>query len=93
MINARQKKTIINKLSPYKPSLIGIFGSFARGENTKSSDLDILVDFKSRINLLDLIGLENELSESLKVKVDLITKKAVSPLLLPYIIRDLVKIF
>ena len=38
--------TIINYLSPYRPERIGIFGSFARHEEKKDSDIDILVKFK-----------------------------------------------
>jgi predicted nucleotidyltransferase len=52
---------------------VGIFGSFARGENKKGSDIDILVEFKDTPSLLALIRLENELSEILGTKVDLVT--------------------
>ncbi|MFC1733807.1 nucleotidyltransferase family protein, partial [candidate division KSB1 bacterium] len=42
------------------------------------SDLDILVKFKNGITLLKLIKLENELSEKLGVKVDLVTEGAIT---------------
>ncbi len=44
---------IINYLRPYDPERIGIFGSFARKEETPDSDIDILVKFKETLSLLD----------------------------------------
>lgn len=68
---------IISTLREFNPERIGIFGSFARNENTPDSDLDLLVKFKSAITLLQLIKLENDLSEKLGVKVDMVTEGAV----------------
>jgi predicted nucleotidyltransferase len=56
--------------------MIGIFGSFARGENTKKSDLDILVEFKDPPSLLTLIKAENDLTDLLGIKVDIVTTGA-----------------
>jgi hypothetical protein len=60
-------------LKNFNPSKVGIFGSFARGENKKGSDIDILIEFKNPPSLLELIRIENELSELLGCKVDLVT--------------------
>jgi len=60
-------------MKKFDPQKVGIFGSFARGDNKKGSDLDILVEFKNTPSLLALIKLENDLSEILGTKVDLIT--------------------
>ncbi len=68
---------ILNHLHEYNPVKIGIFGSFARGESEKDSDIDILVEFKNSPSLLTLIRLENELSDLLGIKVDLITTGAI----------------
>ena len=70
------KNIILSQLKDYNVLKIGIFGSFARGENKKDSDLDILVEFKDSPSLLTLIKLENELSEILGIKVDLVTTGA-----------------
>ena len=56
--------------------MVGIFGSFARGDNKKGSDIDILVEFKESPSLLTLIKLENYLSTILGFKVDLVTTGA-----------------
>jgi predicted nucleotidyltransferase len=70
-------KIILSHLKNYNPLKIGIFGSFARGENKKESDIDILVEFKESPSLLTIIKLENDLSEILGIKVDLVTTGAI----------------
>lgn len=92
MISIDQQNIIVQILAPFKPTEIGIFGSFARDENNDSSDLDILVQFGKRLNLFDLIDLENKLSEALGIKVDLVTRNALSPFIKPFIEKDLRKI-
>ncbi|MCX6326136.1 MAG: nucleotidyltransferase family protein [Bacteroidia bacterium] len=70
------KNIILSHLKGFDPIKVGIFGSFARGDNNKGSDIDILVEFKEAPSLLTLIKLENDLSEILGVKVDLVTTGA-----------------
>jgi len=60
-----------------------VFGSVLRGEDSESSDLDILVDPAPRTSLLDLAGLEIEIAARTGVKVDLLT-----PNCLPEKFRD-----
>ena len=67
---------ILSHLKEFNPVKVGIFGSFARGDNKKGSDIDILVEFKESPSLLTLIKLENDLSTILGVKVDLVTTGA-----------------
>jgi len=62
-----------------------IFGSYARGENNSASDLDTLVDLGMRVNLLEFIGIEQDLSEMLGIKVDLVTEQYLNPLVRPYV--------
>ena len=87
------KNIILSQLKDYNVLKIGIFGSFARGENKKDSDLDILVEFKDSPSLLTLIKLENELSEILGIKVDLVTTGALkNKRIIKSIKRDLINI-
>lgn len=59
---------------------LGVFGSYVRGEQTPDSDLDLLVEFDPRpLTLLQFIALEYELSDELKIKVDLVEKSALKP--------------
>lgn len=71
----------------YHISKIGIFGSYVRNEQSKSSDIDILVDFSKPISLFEFIDMENRLTELLKMKVDLVSRKALKP----YIGRRILK--
>ena len=92
MITELQKDIIKRIVGKFNPKYIGIFGSYARNESGENSDLDILVEFKYRMNLLDIIGLEQLLSEKLGVKVDLVTTASLNELIKPYIEKDLVRI-
>jgi uncharacterized protein len=76
MVPSEVKNLILSRLKEFDPQKVGIFGSFARGENNKGSDIDILVEFKKIPSLLALIKLENDLSEILGTKVDLVTTGA-----------------
>ena len=89
MITKEQENKIITCIMPFHPTKIGLFGSYARNENTSKSDMDILVQFKQTVNLFDIIGLEIELSEKLGVKVDLITDKSIHPEIKKYIDKDI----
>jgi len=70
-----------------------IFGSFARGEDKKGSDLDMLVEFNEPKGMFHRIGLKYELEKILGKKVDLLTYNAINPLLKEYIYKDEIKIY
>ena len=74
-------------------SFIGVFGSFARGESTADSDIDLLVRFSEMKSLLDLVRIEREFSEALGRKVDLLTEASISPYLRDEIKRELKVIY
>ena len=54
----------------------GIFGSYARGDYNKNSDIDILVKTKKRTSLIDFIGIKHAAEDILKKKVDLVEYSA-----------------
>jgi predicted nucleotidyltransferase len=76
MVSSEITNIILIRLKKFDPQKVGIFGSFARGDNKKGSDIDILVEFKKIPSLLALIKLENDLSEILGTKVDIVTTGA-----------------
>jgi predicted nucleotidyltransferase len=76
----------------YGIKVVGLFGSYARREHRKRSDLDLLVDIVRPISLLELIGAELYLSEVLGVKVDLIPKRGVREELRETIFREALSI-
>ena len=92
MISLQQENVIKAVTQKLKPTLLGIFGSYARGEENEKSDLDILIDFETKVNLIELIGIEQEISELLGVKVDLVTLRSVNASLKPYIESDLIRL-
>ena len=69
---------------------IGIFGSYVKNENTLQSDLDILVEFTKIPSLLKFVGLEIFLSDLLGVKVDLVMKEALKPVIGSYILKEVI---
>lgn len=69
---------------------VGLFGSYARGEDNKESDLDLLVEFGRPVGFFKFIDLENYLSEKLGIKVDLVTPDAIKPLMKNQILDEVV---
>jgi predicted nucleotidyltransferase len=76
----------------FKVKTIGVFGSYVRGEQNRSSDVDILVEFEEPIGLFEFMKLENYLSHLLEVKVDLVSKKALKPHIGERILQEVIMI-
>lgn len=66
------KKKIVPILKKEGATKAGIFGSFARGEEKKNSDVDILVELPSNVSLLGMVGLQTKLENVLGRSVDLV---------------------
>ncbi len=79
-------------LEKYNIKKAEVFGSVARGEARSGSDLDLLVEFPKGVSLFEIGRLQYELEHLLGVKVDLVNRKTVKPILKPYIMRDLIRI-
>ncbi|KAF0139812.1 MAG: DNA polymerase beta domain-containing protein [Stygiobacter sp.] len=94
MITLNQIKKILTSNKSYLQEKyfveeIGIFGSFSRGEQTKRSDIDLLVSLKKPIGL-EFVDLSYELERLLKNKVDLVSKGAVKQRLMNEIAKDII---
>lgn len=87
------QKSAIPVLERNDVEFAGIFGSYARGEEQETSDIDFLVRFKKPKSLFDLVGIELELAEALKTKVDLITEKALCRHIKDSVMADLQPIY
>jgi hypothetical protein len=92
-MNKFERETIINICRKNDVSMIGIFGSTARGEASESSDIDILIKLNKHKSLLSIVKLERYLTEALGQKVDLLTENAISPYLKDRINKDLKVIY
>lgn len=72
---------------------LAIFGSLARNEATKTSDIDILVDFDSKKDLFGFIDLKFYLEDLLNCDVDLVSRRALHPALKKRILDEAKEIF
>lgn len=95
-----QLKQYVEGLRQHMPELVerygvkslGIFGSYVWGEQRKSSDLDLLVEFSENPSLLKFIEMEHYLSEVLGVHVDLVMKDVLKPAIGRNVMRELVPV-
>lgn len=91
------KDEILQKLRDHKADLqkkyplksIALFGSYARGEETPESDIDLLVDFNGPIGI-EYVDLLIDIENLLNQKIDLVSNRAVKPHYRPYIEEDLI---
>ena len=87
----------MQKLREYKPALqqkypisaIGLFGSFARGEATESSDIDIAVDLNGPMGL-NFIAMADEIENLFGVKTDVVSRRSIKRDYLPYVEKDII---
>jgi len=87
-------KTFLKKiLAKHDVKKAALFGSILRNDFAKDSDIDLLVEFKGRKSLLDLIRLKLELQELLGRKVDVLTYNSLHPLLKDKILHEQEVIF
>ena len=84
----RIKKQIMPILRQHNVKRAGLFGSYVKGRNKKSSDIDILVQLGKDISLLDFAGLKIELEEILGRKVDLVEYNTIKPLIKDRILNE-----
>lgn len=76
----------------YRVTRLGIFGSYARGEQTPESDLDILIDYEQAPTLFQLVELRDYLSKQVGLKVDLVTKNGLKPRMQARVLSEVVDV-
>lgn len=82
----KEHKPLLEKR--FKVKEIGIFGSYLRGRQRETSDLDLLVEFSEPIGLFDFLRLEDLLAKRIGVKVDLVMKDALKPRIKEKVIKE-----
>ena len=93
---SKQKLEKIKKICHKEPiEYLGLFGSMARNEQTKGSDVDLLIRYKGAfcLSISDHIKIEEQFKSALNRDVDLVTEKSVNERLKPYIYKDLATIY
>ena len=63
----------------YQITEMGIFGSYARGEQTQDSDVDVLIDYSEAPTLFELVNLRDFLRDLIGLPVDIVTKNGLRP--------------
>jgi predicted nucleotidyltransferase len=76
----------------YKAEIIGLFGSYVRGEQKGESDVDLLVRFLDGATLFDFVGLADFLEERLSLEVDIVSERALRPELKEHILKEVVSV-
>ncbi|MBM3128788.1 MAG: nucleotidyltransferase family protein [Chloroflexi bacterium] len=89
---ASLRRSVLPILKQHDVKRAALFGSFARGEGTRHSDLDLLVEFKGSKSLLDLVALKQALEAKTRKKVDVLTYRALHPLIRERILSEQVSI-
>ena len=83
------KKLLQNR---YNIKTLELFGSIARDDYNKNSDVDILVEFNKSPDLLTFIEIEEYLSNKLNKTVDLVVKRKLKPQLKERILKEAIAI-
>jgi predicted nucleotidyltransferase len=83
-----KNKSFLNQ--QFHVSKIGLFGSYARNEQTENSDIDLIVDFEEDTNnLYDIkIELKKFFKENLNINVDICREKYIKPFYKTRIIKE-----
>ncbi len=76
----------------YQVKVIGVFGSYSRGDSRKNSDIDILIEFSKTPDFFEFIRLEKILEDLLGIKVDMVTRDALKASIKNEILRETVYI-
>lgn len=103
MPNKKDKEILSRNLNKLKPIIVrilkkngvtkaGIFGSYARREQKKKSDIDILVKTKKSMSLLGFSHIKTELEDALGRKVDLVEYSTIKPLIKEQILNEEIRV-
>ena len=91
-VRARLGELLPALRADYGVRSLSIFGSYARGEQTAESDLDLLVEFEEVPGLFAFASLQYALEDRLGVRVDLFTRPMLKPRIAPGVEADLVTV-
>jgi predicted nucleotidyltransferase len=76
----------------FKAEIVGVFGSYARGEENEKSDIDFLVRFNEGATLFDLVGLGYYLEDLFGIPVDIVSERAIHPMMKENILKELISV-
>jgi len=76
----------------YGVRTLAVFGSYTRGEQRNTSDLDVLVTFQQPPSLLTFLALEQYLTDLIGIEVDLVMRDALKPTIGKHILAEQVPV-
>jgi uncharacterized protein len=93
-------QAILQKLQEHRPELqrkypvsrLGVFGSYARGEASANSDIDIAVEMSAPMGL-NFVAMANEIEELFGIKTDVVPKRSIKAAYLPFVEKDIVYVW
>jgi hypothetical protein len=87
------KKIAVPVLKGYGVEKAAVFGSFARGDATENSDIDLLVKYKEGTSLFDVVRLQNRLEAELGRKVDLVSYDFIDKYIRERILKESISLY
>lgn len=86
-------KEIVIFLMNFGIKKVFVFGSYARNEEDENSDIDLIVEFEDQKSLLQYVEIENDLSERIGIKVDMLTENSINPYIYSQIKEEMVGLY
>ena len=86
----QHRKTITELAQKHGAQSVSVFGSLARGDDDSNSDIDLLIELDPKRSLLDVISMKYAIEDLTGRKVDIVTRKGISPYLVEQILEEAV---
>ena len=89
----KYQKQISDLAKKHQISYLALFGSYARGDQTSDSDIDLLVQYHQRVGIFDHVASQLAVEKLLQKSVDLVSINSLDPMLRPNIMKDIQVIY
>ena len=86
----QHRNTIYELAQKHGAQSVSVFGSLARGDDNSNSDIDLLIELDPKRSLLDVISMKYAIEDLTGRKVDIVTRKGISPYLVEQILEEAV---
>ncbi len=89
----KYQKQINDLAKKHQLSYLALFGSHARGEAKKDSDIDLLIDFKSTPGWVELYEVEQDYKKLFNKDIDMVEAGGINKYVKPYILPDIITLY
>jgi predicted nucleotidyltransferase len=87
-----EREQILQIAATHGARHVRVFGSHARAEARRTSDLDLLIDLEPGRSLLDVVAIKQDLEDLLGCPVDVVTERALSPYIRDQVLADAISL-